>query len=592
MKTLGLGTGADSGAAVVEDGRILAAVNEERLCRWKMVEGFPRGSIQEVLRLSDTDPSTVDCIMVGSTQEPWVDALTPFDGWFQTELKGVKGAIKRAAGVLAPYRKTIPFLEAGYYAIQQPLYSRRKREIRRVMTEEFGMTCPVIFVDHHLSHLASAYYTSGFRDALVISVDGGGDRLSGLVYTVRNGRWEFQHKVSAYDSLGNYYAYVTHICGFKASKHEGKITGLAASGQPLYRDILRSFIDEQGGTLHNRGQCVFQGAVRKLRASLPADWKREDLAASIQVHCEDVMRRYVGHWARATGLANVALAGGIAANVRINEEIHALPEVERIFIHPHMGDGGLPVGAALAACIPGNAPETMPVGDCWPIRDVYLGPGFTEKEVEGRLMKEGLQPETPMGEAIEERIADLLVDGYVVARADGRMEYGPRALGNRSILYQPTDRSVNDWLNKNLSRTEFMPFAPAVLFEEADRLFVDLEGAKHAAEFMTITKHCSPWMRRHMSGVVHVDGTARPHLVRRNRNRGFYDIISAFRRRTGLPGIINTSFNMHEEPIVCSVDDCIRAFLLGNINYLAIGGQLVKHPRATAHALKPAPKVA
>ena len=591
MKTLGLGTGADSGAAIVEDGRILAAVNEERLCRWKMAEGFPRGSIQEVLRLSDTDPSGVDCIMVGATEEPWVDDLVPFDGWFQTELKGVKGAIKKVAGGLAPYRDSLPFLERGYYAIQQPQYSRRRREIRRVMREEFGMSCPIVFVDHHLSHLASAYYTSGFRDALVISADGGGDRLSSLVYTVRDGKWEFQHKVSAYNSLGNYYAYVTHICGFKASKHEGKITGLAASGQPRYRDLLRGFIDEQDGTFHNRGRCAFRGAVRKLRASLPPDWRREDLAASIQVHSEDLMRRYVGHWARATGLSDVALAGGIAANVRINEEIHALPEVQRVFIHPHMGDGGLSAGAALAACIPDVAPETMPVRDARPIRDVYLGSRLTEKEIAERLMQEGLRPE-PQREAIEERIAGLLADGYVVARAAGRMEYGPRALGNRSILYQPADRSVNDWLNKNLQRTEFMPFAPSVLFEDGDRLFQDLGGAEHAAEFMTITKHCSPWMRRHMSGVVHVDGTARPHLVRRSSNRGFYDIIAAFRRRTGLPGIINTSFNMHEEPIVCSVDDCVRAFLLGNLDYLAIGGHLVRHPRAAAHKLRPAPRAA
>jgi carbamoyltransferase len=207
-------------------------------------------------------------------------------------------------------------------------------------------------------------------------------------------------------------------------------------------------------------------------------------------------------------------------------------------------------------------------------------------------MKEGLQPEATKEEAIEERIAGLLAEGYVVARADGRMEYGPRALGNRSILYQPTDRSVNDWLNKNLSRTEFMPFAPSVLFEEGDRLFLDLGGAEHATEFMTITKHCSPWMQRHMTGVVHLDGTARPHLVRRSCNKAFYDIISAFHRRTGLPGVINTSFNMHEEPIVSSVDDCVRAFLLGNLDYLAIGDQLVRHPRETTHELKPALRAA
>jgi carbamoyltransferase len=158
------------------------------------------------------------------------------------------------------------------------------------------------------------------------------------------------------------------------------------------------------------------------------------------------------------------------------------------------------------------------------------------------------------------------------------MEYGPRALGNRSILYQPTDRAVNDWLNASLKRTEFMPFAPAVLHEERDRCFADVDGAEHPAEFMTITFQCTPWMKRHMPGVVHLDGTARPQLVRRETNPAYYDIILAFRELTGLPAIINTSFNMHEEPIVCTADDAVRAFLDGNLDYLALGDRLVRHP--------------
>ena len=233
-----------------------------------------------------------------------------------------------------------------------------------------------------------------------------------------------------------------------------------------------------------------------------------------------------------------------------------------------MGDGGLCVGAALAACVPGVLPQTMKAPE-EPLEHVYLGAAPTEREIEATLRSHGLVPE-PLDEPLEERIAALLAQGYVVARADGRMEYGPRALGNRSILYQPTDPAVNDWLNANLARTEFMPFAPSVLHEERERCFNELEGAEHPAEFMTITFHCTPWMRRHMPGVVHLDGTARPHLVRRDRNPGMYRILEAFRRRTGLPGVINTSFNMHEEPIVCSAEDCVRAFLAG-LDYLAIG---------------------
>jgi carbamoyltransferase len=167
------------------------------------------------------------------------------------------------------------------------------------------------------------------------------------------------------------------------------------------------------------------------------------------------------------------------------------------------------------------------------------------------------------------------------------MEYGPRALGNRSILYQPTDPSVNDWLNVNLRRTEFMPFAPAIRMEAREACFTNGVGAWHSAEFMTVTFHCTPWMRKHMSGVVHLDGTARPQLVRREVNPGYYRIIEEFERRTGLPGIINTSFNMHEEPIVCTADDCVRAFLEGNLDYLALGRHLIAHPRRVERPLRP-----
>lgn len=583
MRVLGLTTEGDSGAAIVEDGRILAAVNEERLSRLKLVVGFPRGAIREVLRLTNTRVDELDGVLVAATRSVFADELEPFEGWFQSSYHGFAGLVKRAGGRLSRYRDTFPFLETGYYALLAPSYARRRRAIRRIIREEFGIACPVQFVDHHFAHVTSAYFTSGFDDALVVSVDGGGDGKSSLVYAVRDGQFRYLHHTSAYNSLGNYYAYVTHICGFKAMKHEGKITGLAAHGEPRYVPLLREFIEEQDGRLINRGKVVFREAIREMERRLPCGWKREDLAASIQRHFEDVASRFVGHWVRQSGIADLALAGGVFANVRVNQAVHEIPGVERVFVHPHMGDGGLAVGAALAACVPGVLPDVMPK-DSEPLRDVYLGPSLSDVAIRQGFRDHGLTPEEPNGE-LEDRIAELLCEGYVVARADGAMEYGPRALGNRSILYHPTDRKVNDWLNQNLKRTEFMPFAPSVLHEEADRCFEGITGAKHPAEFMTITFDCTEWMRRHMGGVVHIDGTARPHLVRRDRNPKFYRIIEAFYDRTGLPGIINTSFNMHEEPIVATADDCIRAFLAGNLDYLAIGPHLLKHPRGASHPL-------
>jgi carbamoyltransferase len=584
MRVLGIGAEGDSGAAVVEGGRILAALNEERLCRLKLVEGFPRGAIHEVLRLSGTDVDRLDAVLVATTDDRFANELEPFVGWFDRwHRNGAGGLIKRVAGRVSRHRNRLPFLETGYYWLQTPTFRHRRKAIRAVLREEFGVRCPVVFVDHHLAHVASAYLTSGFGDALVVSLDGGGDGRSGLLYAVRNGRFEYLHETSAFNSLGNYYAYVTHLCGFQAMKHEGKITGLAAYGEPRYAPMLREFVDETDGTVRNLGGVVFQEAIRQLERRLPKGWVREDLAASIQVHFEDVARRVIRYWSEQTGLRDVALAGGVFANVRVNQEVFELPSVDRVFVHPGMTDGGLAVGAALAACVPGILNEPM-VSSPDPLGDVYLGPDLTERQIEAAMRRAGLSPMRLNG-ALGDTIAELLADGRVVARVAGRMEYGPRALGNRSILYQPTDPSVNDWLNQNLQRTEFMPFAPSILWEERHRCFTGVDGAEHPAQFMTITFDCTPWMRERMAGVVHLDGTARPHLVRRESNPGYYRILEAYQEKTGLPGIINTSFNMHEEPIVCSADDSIRAFLTGRLDFLAIGAHLLRHPELESVAI-------
>ncbi|MFV1857922.1 MAG: carbamoyltransferase [Anaerolineales bacterium] len=577
MRVLGITTEGDSGAALIEDGRIVAAVNEERLSRMKLVMGFPRGSIREVLDIAGARVSDLGAVLVADKRNVLIDQLMPFAGWEQLSQNGSGNRVKRAASRFSRLGNRLPILQSGYYAMLAPTFRRRRETLLDILRNEFGVRSQIKFVDHHLAHIASAYYTSGFDDALVVSLDGGGDGLSARVYAVRQGEFHLMHKVPAYHSLGNYYAYVTHLCGFKAMKHEGKITGLAAHGEPIFLPLLRDFVREQDGSFINHAGVMFKAAVAELERRLPADWRREDLAASIQRHFEESVTSFVRYWARKTGLRDIAVAGGVFANVRVNEEVLALPEIDRIFVHPHMSDGGLGAGAALAACVPGVLPGVME-RDPRPMEDVYLGRDIEPSDIERALTKHGLAPEQ-LHTPIEEAIASLLAQGFVVARAAGRMEYGPRALGNRSILYQPTDPSVNDWLNKNLHRTEFMPFAPAILYDERNRCFENIAGGELPAQFMTITFHCTPWMRDHLQGVVHVDGTARPHLVLEDRNPGFYRIIEAFREITGLPAIINTSFNMHGEPIVCSAEDAVRAFLTGDLDYLALGSSLIGHPQ-------------
>jgi carbamoyltransferase len=264
------------------------------------------------------------------------------------------------------------------------------------------------------------------------------------------------------------------------------------------------------------------------------------------------------------------MSGGVHANVKLNQRIREIPGVEEVFVYPNMSDGGCGTGAAMLAFGHDRMPKSG-------YDTVYFGPDNSEAGIQAALDAEGLKYERH--DNVEERIAELLAGNAIVGRFNGRMEYGPRALGNRSVLYPAREPEVNQWLNKQLGRTEFMPFAPACLAEAAPRLFKNLNGCEKTAEFMTITFDCTDEMKRHSPAAVHVDGTARPQLVRPESNPSFYRILKAYESRTGIPVLINTSFNMHEEPIIGSVRDAIRAFLLGNLDYLAAGPFLCPHPK-------------
>jgi carbamoyltransferase len=256
-----------------------------------------------------------------------------------------------------------------------------------------------------------------------------------------------------------------------------------------------------------------------------------------------------------------------------------LKSVGTVFIHPGMGDEGLALGAAFALAGM-QRPESDAATRPEILSDVYLGPEYGQREIERAIEQEGLKAEHVQD--IERRMAELLSQGYVVARFGGRMEYGPRALGNRSILYHTTDPTINDWLNKRLKRTEFMPFAPVTLEEYADQCYENLAGARYPAKFMTVTFDCTNWMKEHCPAVVHVDGTARPQLIDKDTNPSYYRIVDEYRKITGLPSVINTSFNMHEEPIVCSPGDALRAFLDSGLDVLALDNFLLKSPDAEA----------
>lgn len=575
MNVLGIGDHVSCGSALVQDGKLVAAINDERLVREKMVFGVPRESIKMILRMRGLQPGDIDAVAIATVNQHLINEYVDYrGGWFGLKRGKFKQFLFETGSSVSKFRARFPFLDDIYYSLRKPAFATRRKELKKILKEEFSISCPVYFLDHHFCHIASAYYTSGFDEATVVSIDGGGDGKSCRIFDVVNGQFKELVSLPSFDSLGCFYSYITQICGFKAGKHEGKITGLAAYGKPIYIPQLREMMAYQNGRIKNVANVFFLSALRELQKLLPADFSHKDIAASIQTYVEEMVADLMKYWLGKTNHYNVALAGGLFANVKINQRIHEIPGVKSIFVHPGMSDDGMPVGAALSLY------HTLAKDAYDPnfatMQHVYLGPEFADEEIRQELEKQNVS--YTYHQAIEKEIARLLSENAVVARFNGKMEYGPRALGNRTILYHPNDPTISHWMNDALKRTEFMPFAPIVMAEHAEKCFKNLDGAENTARFMTITFDCTEWMREKCPGVVHVDNTARPQLVSEDDNPSIYKIIEEYYKITGIPCLINTSFNMHEEPIVCSPYDAVRAFQMGRLDYLAIGNYIAKNP--------------
>jgi len=577
MIILGIIDSKPSTAAIMIDGQIISAIAEERLCRMKMASGMPRQAITQVMTEAGVSPNDIDQIAVAQRVSVFEPEPIPWSGWFNGDEQMKTYRFDQLSSVLAPMVGRIPLAWEIHHRLKRFRSRDRLRAIPALLRAAYHITTPVKFYDHHYCHATGAYYTSSFDRALVVTLDGGGDGLSGSVYIGEGGRLRRLAGVDSFNSLGNFYSYITELCGFRAEKDEGKITGLAAAGQPVYVDILRQFIRyQEPGQIRYTIPMYHRSAIRRLSERLPQNFDRADLAASVQFVLEEVGLAFIRYWLRATGLRNIAVAGGVFANVKFNQRVHQLNEVDNFFVHPAMDDSGLSVGSALAALA--EQLDFDPNRLRQPLDNVYFGPSYTDNQIEQAVQAAGFRAQYIPN--IQAAIADLLAQGFVVARFTGRMEYGPRALGHRSILYQTTDPSVNDWLNERLNRTEFMPFAPATLAEHADKCYLGLDGARDPARFMTITFTCTPEMTATSPGVVHLDNTARPQIIDAQTAPDFYQILTAYHQLTSIPSLINTSFNLHGEPIVCTPADALRSFDQGRLDFLAIGNWMVANPEA------------
>lgn len=610
MRVLGISPlDKDSTATFMEDGHVVFACAEERLTRVKLQDGFPRNAVKLGLERTGWDPASIATVAYAFfdsdgeakliRQAMQIDADWHRSDCTAESLRHLRYALNNGYAVDRTHaipgfetdrdefmpskswlkRRVYEFLVRSpgldwrahrHYFKQWAAeaiadHQLRTRELREGLAE-FGLENKLRRFNHHDTHAANAFLASGFDQALLITLDGYGSGNCGGVYVGTPDGIQCLHRFPFPNSLGQHYEHVTSALGFKPSRHEGKIVGLAAYGNPeALGQVLLDRFDCRDGDIRIRASMNYL-----FTRSLAQHFAKRDVAAAYQRVLEEVTQRMVQFWLAKTGLTKVAVSGGVHANVKLNQRIQEIPGVEQIFVYPNMGDGGCGTGAAMLAFDRAGLRSR-------PFDTVYFGPDYSEAEIEGALRQAGLQYERLNN--IEDRVAQLLTEDHIIGRFNGRMEYGPRALGNRSVLYPAREPEVNQWLNHQLGRTEFMPFAPAALASEAHRLFNNMSGCFKTSEFMTVTVDCTDEMKQLCPAAVHVDGTARPQLVSERTNASFHKTLRAYHERSGIPALINTSFNMHEEPIVCSPDDAIRAFLLGRIDYLAIGAFLAPHPQ-------------
>lgn len=574
MKILAISCEQDAGAAINIDGKIVAAVNEERLNRKKLYIGFPELSVQAVCRVANLEPKDFDYIAVSTLNH--ISSLDYSNLTFHQKIGERLSKIKLIQEALKT--KVFTGVVKGFHYIVQSYF--RGSVVQKL--REIGFRQKVYFIDHHMSHACSAYYTSGWDDCLVVTLDGAGDGVCSRVFIPKANKLLEVHNVPFYGSPGYYYSYATNICGFKYGR-EGKLTGLSAFGNSEdTKSIFASRIkyDSKQMKFINLGH-YFNSEINYLRLALNGA-KKEDIAAGIQTHLEEMVTAYITDLIRkfrSGKSTKLVLAGGVFANVKLNQKISELENVEEIYIHPHMGDGGLAVGASFALLVKNRGSFTP-----YQLQDAYLGPDYTNKEILEALNCAEVDYTASSNPALT--MAQALSEDKVVAYYNGAMEYGPRSLGHRSIFVSAKDPTINQTLNNRLQRSEFMPFAPIVLKENENDYFLNLDSKHNCTRFMTITTQVTAKALKDIPAAVHIDGTARFQSITKEQNPVVHKMLTIYHSLTGVPAVINTSFNMHEEPIVESPKQAIECFQNGHLDMLVLGNYILERTKPKSEILE------
>jgi carbamoyltransferase len=558
---LGVWDGHDSGAALLRDGEILFAANEERFSRKKLDVEFPGQSIRESLKFTGLTPADISVVAISTSD--FAKTLTRVLPGFKRRYYLIRRRkVEPSAFNRFSKRAKYVLTEIGPGALSRKASSVAVgRELRRL-----GFEHPrLVWVGHHDAHAASAVATSRFSRGLVLSLDGIGDGLSGLIGTFDGASVKILQTYSGKNSLGLFFEHVTNLLNMRELEDEGKVMALASFGYPVpdEENPLLSWFEVDGLVLRARHSSwtIHERLARTLYL-----YPAEQFAYMAQRVLEVTILKLVENACRATGLSDVVYAGGVASNIKVNMLLKNSPAVKNLYVFPHMGDGGLALGAAL------RAGQMLANVSRYPLPDLFLGPSYSATEVERAIKASGL-PHARV-ERIEDRVAELIRDGRIVLWFRGRMEYGPRALGHRSILARADSVAIKDRLNVYLKkRVWYQPFCPTMLAEDAAEMLEDYNGVDNP--FMTVGYKIKDIYADRLAAVINADHSCRPQILS-DENSSFGRLLRKVKDLTGHGVVLNTSMNKHGESIINTPDEALALLAGSRFEYLAIENFLVE----------------